>query len=94
MKNAQFNANDVKRVGESKLCIEFRPGKEYNGWFKLDGKKAKRLTIPKGRKCLPRGTYCSMARQLGLTPSEFDLLLECPLTKEMYEQIISKPSEM
>ena len=93
MKNAQFNARDVKKVGENKLYIEFKPAKEYNGWYKLNGKKAKRLTIPKGRKNLPRGTYYSMARQLGLTTSQFDLLLECPLTKEKYDKILTQRQE-
>jgi hypothetical protein len=51
--------------------------------------KTKRITIPKGRKTIPRGTYSSMARQLGLSVSEFDQLLECPLTKAKYEIIIS-----
>ncbi len=90
MKNAQFNVRDVKKVGEKKLDIKFKSGKEFNGWFKLNGVKAKRITVPKGRKGIPRKTYSSMARQLGLTVSEFDLLLECPLTKEKYEVIISK----
>jgi len=88
MKNSQFDVRDVKRVGEKKLHIEFRSGKEFNGWFKLNGKKAKRITIPKGRKGIPRKTYSSMARQLGLTVADFDLLLECPLTKAGYEKII------
>ena len=89
MKNAQFNSRDVKKIGEDKLGIEFRNAKEYNGWFKLNGKKAKRLTVPKGRKNLPQGTYKSMARQLGLNVSEFDSLLECPLSREGYEKLIS-----
>ena len=88
MKNSQFDVRDVKRVGEKKLNIEFRSGKEYNGWFKLNGKKAKRITVPKGRKGIPRKTYSSMARQLGLTVGDFDRLLECPLTKDEYEKII------
>ncbi len=90
MKNAQFNVKDVKRVGEKKLHIEFRSGKEFNGWFILNGKKAKRITVPKGRKGIPPKTYASMAKQLGLTIGDFDRLLECPLTKEEYETIISE----
>ncbi len=88
MKNSQFDVRDVKRVGEKKLHIEFRSGKEFNGWFKLNGKKTKRLTVPKGRKGIPRKTYSSMAKQLGLTVGDFDRLLECPLTKDEYEKII------
>ena len=88
MKNSQFDVRDVKRVGEKKLHIEFRSGKEFNGWFKLNGKKAKRLTVPKGRKGIPRKTYSTMAKQLWLTVGDFDRLLECPLTKDEYEKII------
>ncbi len=89
MKNTQFNAKAIKKVGENKLDIEFRSGKEFNGWFKLKGIKTKRITIPKGRKGIMRKTYSSMAKQLGLSVSNFDLLLECPLTKIKYEEIIS-----
>ena len=89
MKNSKFNVSDIKKIGEKKLHIEFRKGKEFNGWFKLNGKKAKRLTVPKGRKGIPPKTYKTMAKQLGLDVSEFDDLLECPLTKEKYEEIIS-----
>ena len=85
MKNATYDSNDVKRVCEQKLNIGFRDGKEYNGWFVLgDGRKAARITVPKGRKFLPDKTYKSMATQLKLTISDFDSLLDCPLTKEMY----------
>jgi hypothetical protein len=90
MKNAQFHTNNVKSVCENKLEIDFRSGKEYNGWFWLNGKKKKRITIPKGRKPIPPKTYKTMALQLGLHVNEFDSLLECPLTKESYEQLISE----
>lgn len=89
MKNSQFSVKDVKKVGEKKLHIEFRSGKEFNGWFLLNGKKSKRLTVPKGRKGIPPKTYKSMATQLGITVADFDLLLECPLSKEEYEKKIS-----
>ncbi len=89
MKNSVFNVSDVKKIGENKLQIEFRSGKEFNGWFMLNGKKTKRLTVPKGRKGIPPKTYKTMAMQLGLNVSEFDDLLSCPLTKEKYEEIIS-----
>jgi len=90
MKNSQFSVKDVKKVGEKKLHIEFRSGKEFNGWFLLNNKKSKRLTVPKGRKGIPPKTYKSMATQLGITVADFDLLLECPLTKEEYEKKISE----
>ena len=89
MKNASFNTSDVKKCCENKLDIEFRQGKEFNGWFKLAGKKAARITIPKGRKPIPPKTYKSMAKQLKLTTSQFDDLLECPLDREDYNKILN-----
>ena len=79
MKNAQFNTLDVKRTCESKLGIDLRRGKELTGWFRLDGKKTARITVPKGRKDIPPKTYKSMALQLKLPVNKFDELLECPL---------------
>ncbi len=85
MRNANYDTSDVKRVCENKLQITFRDGKEFNGWYLLaDGRKAVRITVPKGRKELPPKTYKSMAMQLRLTVSDFDALLECPLTREGY----------
>lgn len=88
MKNAQYDTYDVKGICETKLRIEFRDGKEWNGWFQMDGKKFCRVTVPKGRKFIPPGTYKSMARQLNLTTGQFDALLDCPLTLEKYQEII------
>ena len=91
MKNNSFNTKDIRSVCEKKLDIEFRTkGKEYNGWVRLNGKKMVRITVPKGRKNVPRGTYKSMADQLLLSVSDFDSLLECPLTRSRYEQILKE----
>ncbi len=89
MKNSKFHTRDVKRICENKLDIDFKNGKEFNGWFKLHGRKIKRITIPKGRKPIPPKTYKSMANQLGLNVDKFDDLLECPLKKDEYERIVS-----
>ncbi|MBO8152717.1 MAG: hypothetical protein DRP91_04820 [Candidatus Neomarinimicrobiota bacterium] len=88
MKNASFHTLDVKRICENKLGIRFNKGKEFNGWFLLCGKKVARITIPKGRKPIPKKTYKSMAMQLKLSVKEFDDLLECPIDKEKYEEIL------
>lgn len=93
MKNTQFTTHDVKNCcgNESKLNIEFNTsGKEYNGWFIKEQKKICRITVPKGRKSIGKGLYHSMARQLNLTNSEFDDLLECPLKRAGYEEILKK----
>jgi len=88
MKNANFHTRDVKNICEQKLNIEFRSGKEYNGWYMQNSKKVARITVPKGRKPIHRKTYKSMAMQLKLKVNEFDDLLECPLDKEKYDEIL------
>jgi hypothetical protein len=90
MRNAQFTTHDVKRCCESdnKLNIDFKKGKELNGWFKKDDRKICRITIPKGRKTIGKGLYRSMATQLKLTTKQFDELLVCPLNKSGYEEIL------
>lgn len=88
MKNTKYNTADVKKCCEVKLDIKFRDRKEFNGWFWLDDRKAARITIPKGRKFIPPKTYRSMAVQLRLTISEFDDLLDCPLNKVNYENLL------
>lgn len=88
MRNSEFNTNRVKTVCENKLGIDFRDGKELNGWFKLGNKKIARITVPKGKKPIPPKTYSSMANQLKLTIDEFDDLLACPLKYDKYVNII------
>ncbi len=93
MRNSEYNTRDVKTCCENKLEISFRSGKELNGWFKFEGKKACRITVPKGRKSIPSKTYKSMANQLKLTLEEFDNLLKCDLTKKGYQEIIAERSK-
>ena len=89
MDNTQYSAYDIKRICERKLKISFgKGGKEQNGWFMLDGIKIARITIPKGRKFIPQGTYSSMAKQLKLTVSEFDNMLVCTMSYAEYISII------
>ena len=88
MKNNKYKTHDVKNKCEKKLGIEFRSNGELNGWFIFNGRKTARITVPKGKKFIPPKTYKSMAFQLKLTVDEFDLFLDCPLTKEKYLQIL------
>ena len=90
MKNSKFHTSDVKKCCENKLKIQFRKGKEFNGWFVHENLKVARITIPKGKKPIPPKTYKSMAISLKLTVTQFDELLECPLTYEHYKKIIIK----
>jgi hypothetical protein len=90
MKNTKFDTFKVKSCCEKKLGIEFRKSRsaEFNGWFIFGNKKVARVTVPKGRKFIPPKTYKAMAAQLKLTIEEFDNLLECPLKRNNYEDII------
>jgi hypothetical protein len=88
MDNSKFHTFDVKRICENKLRIEFRSGKEYNGWFYKDSRKFARITVPKGKKPIPPKTYKSMAAQLKLTIKQFDDLLNCPLLYKDYLDLI------
>jgi len=90
MDNTQYNSNDVKKICENKLNISFRSGKEFNGWYLFNDIKIARITVPKGRKYLPPGTYKAMANQLKLTTTQFDDLLACPLNSKDYKIIIKK----
>lgn len=90
MENTSFDTGDVKKCCERKLGIEFRKGKEFNGWYYFNGKKAARITIPKGKKPIPPKTYKSMAIQLKLNIPEFDSFLNCPLTKKEYDNILNE----
>jgi len=89
MKNNQFGCQKIKSVCETKLEISFRGRKENNGWYFYEGRRAARITVPKGRHKVPKGTYRSMARQLFLSDPEFDELLECPMTRKKYDNILS-----
>ena len=90
MKQSGFDIYDVKKCCEKKLDINFRDGKEFNGWFRLGDRKAARITVPKGRKDIPPKTYKSMAVQLKLKVQQFDELLECTLMKDGYEELLRK----
>src|SRR5213594_3393986 len=84
MGRQQFDTALVKQRCENKLGIEFRDGKEYNGWFIHEGVKVGRVTVAKGRKDLPPKTYKSIASQLKISEEQLDALIECPLKLNGY----------
>ena len=75
---------------KNKLFIGFRTTKELNGWFVYNGKKILRVTIPKGRGLLRKGTQASIINQLKLTKEKFSDLIECPLSYEGYIKILKE----
>ncbi len=80
-----FNKQDVKHVIEVKLKIGHEATKETNVWYFLDGRKVLRVTYPKGRGPLTKGTAHSILNQLRLNPSQFSDLVKCPMSAEDYE---------
>lgn len=90
MKNSKFNSFDVKKTCENKLKIDFKQGKELNGWFEFEGKKIARITVSHGRKKIKPKTYSSMASQLKLNVLKFDDLLECPLKLDGYIKLLKQ----
>lgn len=88
MDNSKYNSQQIKKICEKKLEIEFQARKHFKGWYKLNGVKKTKIIVPLGKKYVPKGTYKSMAQQLKLEVQEFDDLLKCPLSAEEYKEII------
>lgn len=88
MKTRGFNSDDVHRCCTGKLKVVFRSRKHHNGWFRVDGKKVCRITIPMGHKPLPEKTFVSMATQLLLSRDEMASLVECTITRDAYTQMV------
>lgn len=88
MDNTKYNSQEIRKVCENKLEINFQARKHFKGWYKLNGVKTTKIIVPKGKKFIPKGTYKSMAEQLKLEIQEFDELLKCPLSHEEYKRII------
>jgi hypothetical protein len=88
MENQKYRSNDIKRICENKLSISFRDGKHYVGWYRLDGKKAARITVAMGKKDIPPKTYRTMAQTLKLNVDEFDLMLGCDIDGDSYREIL------
>lgn len=90
----QHSREKIKSVCENKLNIKFRKGKEFNGWFCINGKKTHRITVQKKKKSkeIATKTYSSMANQLKLNTDEFNELIGCNITLEGYKDILkTKP---
>lgn len=87
-----FEKEKIRRVLEGKLneITATRKTKEVNYKIYIDGKFVTRITVPKGRGSLPRGTLKSINRQFLLPPEKFNDLIECPLSKNDYIRILTK----
>lgn len=86
----KWKKNKVRIALEKKLGINFRSGKELNGWFYSNNQKILRVTIPKGRDELKIGTQNSIRDKLRLSSADFDDLINCPLRLEDYIDILKE----
>lgn len=85
-----FKIRAVIKFLENKLGINFRGGKELNGWYYVEGKKVLRVTVPKGHggaELRPR-TAIRVMNNLKTSKTEFRSLYECPMTGTDFEQKI------
>ena len=81
---------DTRRAFENKNEVQFRSGKELNGWILHEGKGIARITVSKGNKDIPMGTHCSMARSLGITTSQLTKYVQCKIKgSELIEIILN-----
>lgn len=83
-----WKKDKVKNILQNKLKIEFRCGNEFNGWFEYKNIKILRVTIPKGRKELKKGTLKAIRNSLKLDSTNFVNLMHCPLRLEGFIQIL------
>ena len=90
MRSYSYRCSEVKACCEEKLDIRFRKSHELNGWFLLGDKKAARITVPKGRKEVKKGTFRSMAKQLELSVTEFAEVIDCTKSRRDYENLLKE----
>ena len=83
-----WRKNQVKDVLNNKLEIAFGSGKELTGWFIYKSIKVTRVSIPKGRDHLTKGTQKAIRESLRLNSSEFDDLMDCPLRYDEYVDLL------
>lgn len=67
---ANHKAFEAKQTFEQKAGVQFRDGSELNGWVCFDDQKQVRITIPKGRKDIPIGTFSNMAKRLFISTKQ------------------------
>lgn len=89
---------DVESGLERKGFVRSKPGADHNYfvYLSLAGKKARASTkTSHGRAFdIDDGLLSQMARQCGLTKKQFLELLDCPLSREDYEQILKQSEKL
>ena len=69
---------------ESKTGFQMRTTKENNSWLYYNSVKILRVTHPKGRREIKKGTLGSIIKQLNLQKEQFENLIACSLSREDY----------
>lgn len=79
-----MKAKEVHDAIRNKTDVEPRPSKELNSWIWRNGRKITRVTVPKGRDTLRKGTENSIRKQLLLGKPQFRDFVSCKMTATGY----------
>lgn len=85
MSKVLFDKKKVYNALKNKLNIDFKPGRELNGWYFLDGKKTLKFKAQRGRGTLSIGFQKQIESKSRLSNDDFELLIKCPLTGPNYD---------
>lgn len=85
----QMTKSDLSKMF-SKLNLEVRSTKHVYGWLVVEGKKILRVHYSHGKGDLPGKIGDKIRNQLKLTRNDFKDLIDCPLSREGYLDILKK----
>jgi hypothetical protein len=88
MFGSSYTSDDVLKPCETKLHISFEHGgPHFTGWYRLDGVKWVRVSVPKGRKTLKPKLFHRIMKDMHLSKEDFKRFLDCPLKEDEYIEI-------
>ena len=85
----QLKKRDVQKIFQ-KLNLEVRSTHHIYGWLVINGEKILRVHYSFGKGNIPSKITEKIRGQLKLNQQNFKDLIECPLTKEDYLEIIKE----
>ncbi len=85
----QLKKRDIQKIFQ-KLDLEVRTTSHIYGWLVVEGKRILRVHYSFGKGNIPAKITEKIRGQLKLNQQNFKDLIECPLTKEDYLEIIKE----
>jgi hypothetical protein len=85
----ELKKRDVHKIFQ-KLDLEVRSTNHIYGWLVINGKKILRVHYSFGKGDIPAKISDKIRGQLKLDPTHFKNLIECPLSKEDYLNILKE----